>query len=212
MNKENPIKDKIDEIARQMDEINAMDKESNKRVNWYGIFPYTEIVKTNDEYPYLFALLLNDKLVAIGGEYERQGGVFPGYDLVFKTWLEFKKTLGEIHRKAEYVNNVGSQKILGRGYSEESLRNAEMWLKLFELIKGKKYIGRRELPPQPQQLLYRTTQNGDMYIIYENRWKRPNRFALWSGREQKYIGNSSKLSDMTEQLSRIVGRQITIIQ
>lgn len=185
--------------------------EQNK-INWYGIFPYTEIIKTGDKYPYLFALLLNDKLVAIGTEDERYGGIIPGYDLVFKTWLQFKKIIDGMQRQAEFVSKIGTKKSSsGIGYSDEAVRNAQTWLKLFELIKGRKYIGKRELPPQPQQLLYRTTVNGDMYIIYENKWKQPNRFVLWSGSKQKYIGNSSKLSDITEQLSKIVGRQITIV-
>lgn len=159
----------------------------SESIKWYaGIYPYTEIVKTSEQEPYLFALLLNDKLVAIGDDNGRDGGVLEGFDLIFYSWTDLRKNLS-IHQKQK------------------------QWEKLFDLIKGKKFIGKRELPPQPRQILYRTFCNDEIFVIYENKWKKPKRFSLCNSND-KILAKSYKLSDITERLSNIIGRKITLLQ
>lgn len=179
----------------------------SKPIQWYGIFPYTEIIKTSEQKPYMFALLLNDKLVAIGVENEREGGVLAS--VILMTWTEFNKTMAQYQKNLIWMNAmIEHAKIT----NPAEIDKAKRLTKLFNLIKGKRYIGRKELPPQPKQMIYRTIFADRMYIIYENKWKQPRRFTLWSAHHQANIAKSNKLSDITERLSRIVGRQITIVQ
>ena len=179
----------------------------SKPIQWYGIFPYTEIIKTSEQKPYMFALLLNDKLVAIGVEGEREGGVLAS--VIFMTWTEFNKVIAQYQKNLIWMNDmIKHAKIT----NQAEIDKAKSLEKLFNIIKGKKYIGRRELPPQPRQMIYRTIFVDKMYIIYENRWNKPKRFTLWSAYHQANIAKSNKLSDITEKLSKIVGRQITIVQ
>lgn len=203
---ENGIKQSIGEIKSETIEIN---QEPSNRIQWYGVFPYDEIIKTSDQEPYLFALLLNDKLVAIGGENRREGGVFNNYNLIFNSWVDLRKTLSKHKKQVERINDI--IKHARRKIAKSEIDRARNWEKLFELIKGKKFIGKRELPPQPRQMLYRTTWDNEMYIIYENRWKQPKRFSLWNS-DKEFFANSDKLSDMTNRLSNIVRRQITLVQ
>lgn len=161
-------------------------------VLWYDeIFPYDRIIKTrtnNNEY--LFVLFLNDKIVAIGGKSEMGDGVYNDLNVIFKSHQVFKKVL------------------------KRQLKNGgDLWRDLYDFIKDKRLLGRSELPEQPRRLLYQTHHHGEDYIIYENRWRQPRRFTLWSGTtQQQFIFHSDTLSDVTERLSRIVNRQIILIQ
>lgn len=155
----------------------------------------------------MFALLLNDKLVAIGVENEREGGVLAS--VILMTWTEFNKTMAQYQKNLIWMNDmIKHAKIT----NQAEIDKAKSLEKLFNIIKGKKYIDRRELPPQPKQMIYRTIFADRMYIIYENKWKQPRRFTLWSAYHKANIAKSNKLSDITEKLSKIVGRQITIVQ
>lgn len=179
----------------------------SKPIQWYGIFPYTEMIKTSEQKPYMFALLLNDKLVAIGVEGEREGGVLAS--VIFMTWTEFNKVMAQYQKNLIWMNDMIKR---AKITNQAEIDKAKSLEKLFNIIKGKKYIGRRELPPQPRQMIYRTIFVDKMYIIYENKWNKPKRFTLWSAYHQANIAKSNKLSDITEKLSKIVGRQITILQ
>lgn len=179
----------------------------SKPIQWYGIFPYTEMIKTSEQKPYMFALLLNDKLVAIGVENEREGGVLAS--VIFMTWTEFNKTMAQYQQNLIWMNKMIEHAEIT---NKSEIDKAKNLTKLFNIIKGKKFIGRKELPSQPKQMLYRTVFNDRMYIIYENKWNQPKRFTLWSAYHQANIAKSNKLSDVTERLSDIVGRQITIVQ
>lgn len=176
-----------------------------QKINWYGIFPYTEIIRTADEEPCYFALLFNDKLVAIGSEDEHNGRVLAS--VIFSTWKEFAKIIAAYRKNVIRRNNmIKHAKIVDK----VEINKTKNLTKLLDVIKNKKFVSRSELPFQPKQTIYWNIFNNKIYTIYENKWGKPKRFSLWSGYYQTNIAKSNTLSDIVERLGKIVGQKIVL--
>ena len=191
-------------------EFEEIKEDDTNVVKWYqDIFPYTEMLKTSDvalsnvpfipdvtgKYDrnvYLFALLLHDKLVAIGMKDKQDEGIFDDLQMIFKTSVHFKEHL----KKALYGKHT---------------KTSLYWIALNRLIRGKQVAGKLELPPQPKKMIYRKVVNNNNFIVYQNLWNQPKKFSLWSGDEQTSILDTDDIKDINKKLSELTNLQINLI-